>query len=217
MRAGRDSAGLALRPQTIGMLRRADRDSRASPSCPLPSPSSEPADCHAATAASGPTCRHRHQTHADSADHAWRRANSDVHCPHRRRSRAASTAGSSPAGIDRVRQRHRHPGRLHGHRPVLGYVDEMRYFTGPEVPGIIEPGFRIVERWYIKAALESDPAFGALADREANRPDPGHRRPSRRGTAPATSRRTGRASSARARPRLPRTCRASGRASRTTS
>lgn len=38
-------------------------------------------------------------------------------------------------------------------------VTEMRYFTGPDSPGVIEPRFDIVERWYIKASLTDDPAF----------------------------------------------------------
>ncbi len=38
-------------------------------------------------------------------------------------------------------------------------VAEMRYFTGPDSPGVIEPRFDVVERWYIKAAPTDDPAF----------------------------------------------------------
>ncbi len=39
-------------------------------------------------------------------------------------------------------------------------VDDMRYFTGPEVP-FSEPAYEPVERWYVKAALANDPAFRA--------------------------------------------------------
>jgi hypothetical protein len=38
-------------------------------------------------------------------------------------------------------------------------VSEMRYFTGPDQPGIIEPRYDSVERWYIKAALLNDAGF----------------------------------------------------------
>lgn len=38
-------------------------------------------------------------------------------------------------------------------------VTEMRYFTGPDSPGVIEPRFDFVERWYIKATLADDRAF----------------------------------------------------------
>jgi hypothetical protein len=38
-------------------------------------------------------------------------------------------------------------------------VTEMRYFTGPDSPGVIEPRFDVVERWYIRAALLSDESF----------------------------------------------------------
>lgn len=38
-------------------------------------------------------------------------------------------------------------------------VDEMRYFTGPDQPGIIEPRYDSVERWYIKAALLNDAGY----------------------------------------------------------
>jgi hypothetical protein len=40
-------------------------------------------------------------------------------------------------------------------------IDEMRYFTGPEVPWIIEPRPPLVERWYVKAQLVDDPTFRA--------------------------------------------------------
>jgi hypothetical protein len=38
-------------------------------------------------------------------------------------------------------------------------VAEMRYFTGPDAPWIIEPHYEVVERWYVKAALADDPDF----------------------------------------------------------
>lgn len=40
-------------------------------------------------------------------------------------------------------------------------VIEMRYFTGPEVPWILEPRPPFVEGWYVKARLVDDPAFRA--------------------------------------------------------
>jgi hypothetical protein len=50
---------------------------------------------------------------------------------------------------------------LTGYMGVTGpwVVDEMRYFVGPDAPGVIEPFFENVERWYVRAALQSDPAF----------------------------------------------------------
>lgn len=38
-------------------------------------------------------------------------------------------------------------------------VVEMRYFSGPDVPWIIEPHYPIVQRWYIKARVLEDPLF----------------------------------------------------------
>lgn len=38
-------------------------------------------------------------------------------------------------------------------------VAEMRYFTGPDQPGIIEPRYDSVERWYIKASLAEDAGY----------------------------------------------------------
>lgn len=38
-------------------------------------------------------------------------------------------------------------------------VAEMRYFTGPDSPGVIEPRFETVERWYIKGSPTDDAAF----------------------------------------------------------
>jgi hypothetical protein len=40
-------------------------------------------------------------------------------------------------------------------------VIEMRYFTGPEVPWILQPRPPLVQRWYVKAQLVDDPAFRA--------------------------------------------------------
>lgn len=40
-------------------------------------------------------------------------------------------------------------------------VIEMRYFTGPEVPWILEPRSPFVEWWYVKAQLVENPAFRA--------------------------------------------------------
>jgi hypothetical protein len=38
-------------------------------------------------------------------------------------------------------------------------VDEMRYFTGPDAPWIIEPRYEVVHRWYIRARLADDPDY----------------------------------------------------------
>jgi len=38
-------------------------------------------------------------------------------------------------------------------------VDEMRYFVGPDQPGVIEPVYENVERWYVRASLQDDPSF----------------------------------------------------------
>lgn len=38
-------------------------------------------------------------------------------------------------------------------------VADMRYFTGPEVPWIIDPEYDTVARWYIRATLTDDPDF----------------------------------------------------------
>jgi hypothetical protein len=40
-------------------------------------------------------------------------------------------------------------------------VDEMRYFTGPDVPWIIEPHYDVVQYWYVKASRADDPSFSA--------------------------------------------------------
>jgi hypothetical protein len=39
------------------------------------------------------------------------------------------------------------------------YLEEMRYFTGPDVPWIIDPHFDVVDYWYIRAELNQDPAL----------------------------------------------------------
>ena len=38
-------------------------------------------------------------------------------------------------------------------------VEDIRYFTGPDRPGTIEPRDDSVERWYVKASLEDDPTY----------------------------------------------------------
>ena len=38
-------------------------------------------------------------------------------------------------------------------------MDELRYFTGPDAPWMIEPHYEVVERWYVKAALAGEPDF----------------------------------------------------------
>jgi hypothetical protein len=38
-------------------------------------------------------------------------------------------------------------------------VAEVRYFTGPDAPGIIEPRYDPVYRWYFKAGLADDPSY----------------------------------------------------------
>lgn len=50
---------------------------------------------------------------------------------------------------------------LEGHTGATGpwTATDMRYFTGPEVPWILEPEYDEVERWYVKAALVDDPDF----------------------------------------------------------
>lgn len=41
----------------------------------------------------------------------------------------------------------------------LFVVEDIRYFTGPDVPWIIEPHYEVVRRWYVKAHLQDDPSF----------------------------------------------------------
>lgn len=50
---------------------------------------------------------------------------------------------------------------LEGHMGVDGpwTVSEMRFFSGPDVPWMIEPHYDVVERWYIRAALVDDPDY----------------------------------------------------------
>jgi len=38
-------------------------------------------------------------------------------------------------------------------------VDAIRYFSGPDSPGVIAPRYDVVERWYVKAGLVDDPTF----------------------------------------------------------
>jgi hypothetical protein len=38
-------------------------------------------------------------------------------------------------------------------------VDEMRYFTGPDVPWIIDPHYDVVDYWYVRASRVDDPLF----------------------------------------------------------
>jgi hypothetical protein len=40
-------------------------------------------------------------------------------------------------------------------------VSEMRYFTGPDVPWILDPHYDVVDYWYVRAALTGDPSFRA--------------------------------------------------------
>jgi hypothetical protein len=42
--------------------------------------------------------------------------------------------------------------RLGGNVPYA--VEQMRYFTGPDVPWIAEPHYEVVERWYVKGARQ---------------------------------------------------------------
>jgi hypothetical protein len=50
---------------------------------------------------------------------------------------------------------------LSGYMGVPGpwVVDEMRYFVGPDSPGVIEPRFENVERWYIRTGEGTDPGL----------------------------------------------------------
>ncbi len=38
-------------------------------------------------------------------------------------------------------------------------VAEMRYFTGPDVPWILDPHYDVVDYWYVRGSLGSEPAF----------------------------------------------------------
>jgi len=38
-------------------------------------------------------------------------------------------------------------------------VADMRYFTGPDVPWIIDPHYDTVQYWYVRASLTDDPKF----------------------------------------------------------
>lgn len=57
------------------------------------------------------------------------------------------------APLDLVRRDMGIAGRFH--------VVEMRYFTGPEVPWILDPPWSVVEHWYVKAWLVDEPEFRA--------------------------------------------------------
>lgn len=57
------------------------------------------------------------------------------------------------APLDLIRRDMRITGRFH--------VVEMRYFTGPEVPWILDPPWSVVEHWYVKASLVDEPEFRA--------------------------------------------------------
>jgi hypothetical protein len=50
-------------------------------------------------------------------------------------------------------------GILRGFFGLDGPIDvaEIRYFTGPEAPGILEPPWDEVRRWYLKVSLPDDP------------------------------------------------------------
>ena len=39
------------------------------------------------------------------------------------------------------------------------HIDEMRYFTGPDVPWILDPHYDVVDYWYVRGSLVSEPAF----------------------------------------------------------
>jgi len=38
-------------------------------------------------------------------------------------------------------------------------IDEMRYFTGPDVPWILDPHYDVVDYWYVRGSLTSQPGF----------------------------------------------------------
>lgn len=39
------------------------------------------------------------------------------------------------------------------------HIDEMRYFTGPDVPWILDPHYDVVDYWYVRGTLASEPGF----------------------------------------------------------
>ncbi len=43
----------------------------------------------------------------------------------------------------------------------LFVIDEMRYFEGPQDPGIIAPRYDYLRFWYVKASQQDDPSFRA--------------------------------------------------------
>jgi hypothetical protein len=49
---------------------------------------------------------------------------------------------------------------VNGHLGLEGdwTLDELRYFTGPELPNV-EPQYESVERWYLRGAPSADPEF----------------------------------------------------------
>jgi hypothetical protein len=52
-------------------------------------------------------------------------------------------------------------GVLAGYFGISGGIEvaEIRYFTGPDAPGVIEPRFDPVLRWYLEVAQVDDPAW----------------------------------------------------------
>jgi len=50
---------------------------------------------------------------------------------------------------------------LAGYFGITGGVEvaEIRYFTGPDAPGVIEPRFDPVLRWYLKVSQVDDPSW----------------------------------------------------------
>ena len=87
----------------------------------------------------------------------------------------ASTAGRVRSrGLARVRRGHSSCSARRCRSKGRGRSAEMRYFSGPDVPWILEPHYAVVEYWYVRAALVDDPSFQApLAARAANRRNTG--------------------------------------------
>jgi hypothetical protein len=96
-------------------------------------------------------------------------------------------------------------------------VEDLRYFTGPDGPGVIEPRHDTVERWYVKASVEDEPDLPRAVPRGAARVGRAGSSPWRRTTPPAGPRATGPASRARASPVRTKGCPAGGRGSASTS
>jgi hypothetical protein len=40
-------------------------------------------------------------------------------------------------------------------------VEAIRWFTGPDLVGVIEPRYEPIERWYVKASARDDPGWRA--------------------------------------------------------